>query len=907
MKMIKKHMNNQTIPGKNSPPKILDSKQTVSNPAVPVSKHLTRKKNTQFEDERFYKTIFESASDAILVIDKNGEIINFNDRLAEIGGYKRAELSGKNIRSLTRIITADSLNIIVSNFFNRMAGLDVPPYEIEVLNKNGDVVNIEINARPLKKGKNIIGDLVLLRDITARKKTEKALKVSEENYRLIVENTQDLIFIENAAGEVTYISPSIKNMLGYEQSDIIGHSFRSLIHADDKSGLEKAIKHNIIHGYQNTGGVEFRVRNITGEWRWYIGRGNAVHDANGNFVNFIGIANDITIRKQVEQALFASEQNFRSSLDSSPMGVRIVDAEWHTVYANQALLDILGYKNIEELRASPPQQHYTPESLAGFIRYKEQSLRGEPLPPELKIDIVRRDGSTRHIQLFAKTVLWNGRQQQQFLYNDITEQKEIEVALRESEEKYRTIFESAYETIILIDTGGRILDFNNRLLKISGYTRDELIGKEIYKLTDLLGKENLSILVTNFLKVLSGSTMVTYQVQLSLKNGELVYLDINGVPIKKDGKVVSVLAFFRNITERMQAELQIKEQRELTDRILESTPDSMAVVGQDRRFIMINKAFERTFDLSQDSIKGKDISDIIHMPVLTDKISQVLASGSSEFELEFRMKKNNVERVYIADIISTQKNEVMAVLHDVTKEREMQERLYLTDRLASLGEMAAGIAHELNNPLTGVVALSQLLLDNDVAPEVKDDLQAISNEGQRAARVVRNMLSFARSPNLTNESIDINAIIAQVLTLRTYEHRVNDIEVTYHFGSNLPKIVADQFHIQQVFINIVLNAEQAMIESHGHGKLTITTELLKGFIRISFADDGPGIPPDVINRIFDPFFTTKEVGKGTGLGLSICYGIVTKQGGRIYAKSPPGKGAIFIVELPVNARDTRKE
>ena len=151
--MIKKHMNNQTIPGKNSPPKILDSKQTVSNPAVPVSKHLTRKKNTQFEDERLYKTIFESASDAILVIDKNGEIINFNDRLAEIGGYKRAELSGKNIRSLTRIITADSLNIIVSNFFNRMAGLDVPPYEIEVLNKNGDVVNIEINARPLKKGK----------------------------------------------------------------------------------------------------------------------------------------------------------------------------------------------------------------------------------------------------------------------------------------------------------------------------------------------------------------------------------------------------------------------------------------------------------------------------------------------------------------------------------------------------------------------------------------------------------------------------------------------------------------------------------------------------------------------------------------------------------------------------------
>ena len=179
-------------------------------------------------------------------------------------------------------------------------------------------------------------------------------------------------------------------------------------------------------------------------------------------------------------------------------------------------------------------------------------------------------------------------------------------------------------------------------------------------------------------------------------------------------------------------------------------------------------------------------------------------------------------------------------------------------------------------------------------------VQAISNEGQRAARVVRNMLSFARAHNLANERVDINVLISQVLNLRTYEHRVNNLEIIFRFASNLPKIVVDQFHMQQVFINIILNAEQAMIEAHGQGKLTITTELFKGFIRISFADDGPGIPPDVINRIFDPFFTTKEVGKGTGLGLSICYGIVTKQGGRIYAKSPPGKGAIFIIELPVN-------
>jgi len=233
----------------------------------------------------------------------------------------------------------------------------------------------------------------------------------------------------------------------------------------------------------------------------------------------------------------------------------------------------------------------------------------------------------------------------------------------------------------------------------------------------------------------------------------------------------------------------------------------------------------------------------------------------------------------------------------------MQERLYLTDRLASLGEMAAGIAHELNNPLTGVVALSQLLLEAGVPPEIKDDLDSIRSEGQRAASVVKNLLSFARSHTLSAQPLDINAVVSQVLSLRAYEHRVNNIEVVTHFAPNLPEIIADRFQMQQVFLNIVLNAEQAMIESKGRGNLTVTTELSGDIIRVAFADNGPGIPADIINRIFDPFFTTKEVGKGTGLGLSICYGIVTKQGGRIFAQSQPGQGATFIIELPRTAPD----
>jgi signal transduction histidine kinase len=170
--------------------------------------------------------------------------------------------------------------------------------------------------------------------------------------------------------------------------------------------------------------------------------------------------------------------------------------------------------------------------------------------------------------------------------------------------------------------------------------------------------------------------------------------------------------------------------------------------------------------------------------------------------------------------------------------------------------------------------------------------------------VLYEMLNFSvdtRSHSLSKQPTQINTVIRDVLNLRAYEHKVNNIEVITILSNELPEITIDRFQMQQVFLNIVLNAEQAMTESHGQGKLTITTKLLDGIIKISFADDGPGIPKEIINRIFDPFFTTKDVGKGTGLGLSICYGIVSNQGGKIHAQSQKGKGTTFVVELPINA------
>jgi signal transduction histidine kinase len=242
------------------------------------------------------------------------------------------------------------------------------------------------------------------------------------------------------------------------------------------------------------------------------------------------------------------------------------------------------------------------------------------------------------------------------------------------------------------------------------------------------------------------------------------------------------------------------------------------------------------------------------------------------------------------------------VARDVTNQKRMEEQLLVTDRLASIGELASGIAHELNNPLTSVIGFSQLLMAGEVPADIREDLATIYSEAQRAAVIVKNLLTFARKHAPVKQMSQVNIVIDDVLRLRAYEEKVNNIEVEKHLANNLPEIMMDHFQIQQVFLNIIVNAEFAMLEAHNRGKLVITTEKADGILRITFTDDGPGISKENMKSIFNPFFTTKEVGKGTGLGLSICHGIVTEHRGQISAKSELGKGATFIVELPLNEK-----
>jgi two-component system NtrC family sensor kinase len=240
------------------------------------------------------------------------------------------------------------------------------------------------------------------------------------------------------------------------------------------------------------------------------------------------------------------------------------------------------------------------------------------------------------------------------------------------------------------------------------------------------------------------------------------------------------------------------------------------------------------------------------------------------------------------------------------REKGLQQELYLSSRLASIGELAAGVAHQINNPLTGILGFSQRLLRKSSDEETSHDLKTIYTEAERAAKIVQNLLTFARRRKSEKEYSNVNDIVQSTLELRAYELKTSNIEVVTDLGPKIPKIMLDFHQMQEVFLNLILNAEQAMTEVNGGGKLIIKTEKNNRFIRITFTDDGPGVPAEHLDKLFDPFFTTKGERGGTGLGLSVCHGIITEHNGRIYAKSKPGKGTTFLVELPIPVKTTGK-
>jgi PAS domain S-box-containing protein len=404
------------------------------------------------------------------------------------------------------------------------------------------------------------------------------------------------------------------------------------------------------------------------------------------------------------------------------------------------------------------------------------------------------------------------------------ERRRLKKVLIASEIRFRRLFETAQDGILIIDANtGQITDVNPFLKDILGYTTEELLDKRLWE----IGLFRDKVKSENTFKELQREGYIRYEdLQLRTKDGKAIDVEFISNVYDVDNKKI-IQCNIRDIHKR-------KELKELSDQYKK------------------------------------------HLEELVEQRTGELEEANRALLYELSERKQAQER-----------------------EKQLLFELNSISRLAAIGEMAAGIAHEINNPLSGVIGFSELLLKKKIPKDIRKNVTIIYEGAHRIANVTDRLLKFARQSKPERTRVDINEIIENTLAMRASEMKTGNISVTTKFDTNLSLTYADAGLLQQVFLNIVLNAEQAMKSAHGKGNLEVKTERINNTIRVSFKDDGLGIARKNMDKLFSPFFTTKEVGQGTGLGLSLCYGIVKQHDGKIYARSILGKGTTFFIELPV--------
>jgi PAS domain S-box-containing protein len=471
--------------------------------------------------------------------------------------------------------------------------------------------------------------------------------------------------------------------------------------------------------------------------------------------------------------------------------------------------------------------------------------------------------------------------------------------VEQSRKQWVEDFDAISDYILVHDAGNRVLRLNRALADALELRPTEAIGRHIDQLDILAapGKSGQCPFCRNptfaHEEFIYEAGMRTFLISASrIKN--MPANDLRTVHVMKD------------ITDRRLAERRYRRERDFNKNILNNTQSMILVLDTAG---LVSYANRRCFEAGyrEQDLLGQPLIELVpqaRRSIFTEALDRTL-QGAALDNLEIPLYRGNRSTGQFSISLSPMRDErgdinsVVVVMTDVTDAADLQAKLMHTEKMAALGQLVSGVAHEVNNPLAAIVGFTDLLLENTSVPEdAKEELRVILQEAQRTRVIVQNLLSFARQMPAQREPVQVNSILRQTLKLRSYDLSNHGVELIEKYDQDLPAIIGDAHQLQQVFLNVINNAYDAVLEMRRSGKIEIHTSRRADQVEVAFRDNGPGISQ--IDRIFDPFFTTKEVGKGTGLGLSICYGIIRAHRGEIVASNnADGQGSTFVVRLPI--------
>jgi PAS domain S-box-containing protein len=875
---------------------------------VAVMRDITERK--RMEDalrasEERHRLYFENASDVIYSVDPEGTILSMSPAVERLLGYKPEELIGKNMAELN-IVPPEKLEQALIDTMRALAGERILSPDGEFFAKDGSVKFGEISSAPIfsRDGK-VIAAICVARDVTERKKMEEELRRLSDAVRM----STDSIVISDLDGNIVDVNEATVKIQGANsKADLIGLKSSDFIAPEEQEKALRDLSRLIEEGYVND--IEYHIATRDGRRILVETNASIMRGRNGEPTGVVAITRDITERKHMEGALKENEERFRAVFEGTGLGIALVDMKTNILGINPAFQRLLGY-SLEEFRAIPNLEYLHPEDAMADAHLYMEMLKGERDHYTIDKRYIRKDGGVVWARQNLSVVRDAAGKPIYFIamIEDITQRKLMEEALRQSEHNYRVLFEGTIDGMLVTDAETiKVVLVNQTAARMCGFNsvKDATGGNPI----DLVHPDDRERVLGFFIEDAAGEgNKEVHEFRAITKDGREIWLSGKGTRIEYGGKP-AVLSSIRDITQHKKAEKALKESEEKFRSVAETASDAIISLDSEGSIVFWNKAAETIFGYLAQEVMGKPLSVIMPQrfhDIHEKAIKRVLSTGERRLAgktIEVKaLRKDGNEfpmEFTVAGWQSGDKIYSTAIARDITERREMERQLQLAGRLAAVGELAAGVAHELNNPIAAIQGFAQFLAARkDLDTNVKKDLDTIYRESQRAAKITQNLLSFARRHEPEKHSVSLNEVIEKTLELQAHPMQVNNIELVLELAPDLPKTLADFHQMQQVFVNIMNNAEQAMVEANGKGKLVIKTKKSGNIIQISFADNGPGISEENMKRIFDPFFTTKEVGKGTGLGLSICYGLVEAHGGRIYARSKPGLGATFVVELPI--------
>ncbi len=883
--------------------------------------------NALKKSEQEFRLTFESAKDAIIWADpETGLIINCNKAAEILLEKDRATIIGQNQNTLHPPQKSE----YYAEMFRRHLQVEgSADEEAEVITNSGKIVPVRIAASVASvAGRRLIQGV--FRDISEQKRAEEALQKSERSYRLLAENVRDVIWtLDIRRLRLTYVSPSVLGQRGYTVEEAMALTLGETL---TDASLETAMKglagqldpQNVNReGWTWSRTLDLEQTCKDGSTVWAETTVTFVRDEKGQPVELLGVSRDITDRKQAKQRLEESLSILNATLESTADGILVKDIAGNIQHYNHRFLEMWGI----------PETIDKSDESSEFRRWMLNQMKY----PERAVLVAKEAYEKPQDEGFTILELKDGRVFEMYWHpqkiegktvgvvisvRDVTERGKAAESLRESEERYRKLVENARDIICTIDlSSGIITDANIYGEMALGYRYEDVVNRLGF--LELVHPDDQEKLVRRLQELsLDGTRKPNFPLRVRKADGAYIDAEINGAIIYgSEDNPESYMGIIRDVTERRRAEEALRQSEEKYRSLFEESKDMVYISTPEGRLLDINPAGVELLGYStKEEALNDNVINTYGNPDDRRRFLEALEKQGFVKDIELVLKKQDGEYLNVlitSTVVRDEHGSTVAyrgIMRDITEQKKLEQQFFHAQKMESIGTLAGGIAHDFNNILGGILGYASFMKSkvSSEHPFFKY-LDTIERSSTRAAELTGQLLGFARRGKYETKPMNLNDAVKETLGIidRTIS---KSIAVEARLGEKLPTIEADRGQLQQVLMNLFINAADAMPAG---GKLIVETDVETlsekyarlhmgarpgSYVRLSVTDTGIGMDKKTQERIFEPFFTTKKDGKGTGLGLAMVYGVVKNHEGYIAVYSELGHGTTFKIYMPVSGK-----